>query len=77
MKTIITNDLIGTYAGIVWRTLNSCSGELTLEELTKKAELSEQQTLLGIGWLARENKINFCDIDGTTRIYLTHLDFYF
>ena len=77
MKTTITNELIGTYAGIVWRTLNSCSGEFTVEELIEKTDLNKEQIWLAIGWLARENKINFCDIDDVTHLYLAHLDFYF
>ncbi|MEG1580647.1 MAG: winged helix-turn-helix domain-containing protein [Bacteroidaceae bacterium] len=77
MKTMITNELIGTYAGIVWNVLDTCGEEFTITELTKKTTLTKEQVNLAIGWLAREDKINFCEINDEVCVYLSHTDFYF
>jgi hypothetical protein len=43
-------------AGIIWRYLNE-HGEMTLGKLKQGASLADQPLLMGIGWLAREEKI--------------------
>jgi hypothetical protein len=45
-------------AGAIWRYLNE-HGELTLSKLKQGTKLSDQLLFAGIGWLAREEKLNF------------------
>lgn len=50
---------IGTNAGIVWRTLSASGRPWKYEELKKATKLSDRDLNAAIGWLARENKIEF------------------
>ena len=52
-------ELIGTNAGIVWRTLNHGHRKMTFSELLIATELLAADLSAAIGWLARENKIEF------------------
>ena len=45
---------IGENAGKVWHVLNE-GRELTIPELSRRIDLSHEDTTLAIGWLAREN----------------------
>lgn len=47
---------IGENAGLVWHVLNE-GRELTISELSRRIDLSHEDTALAIGWLARENKV--------------------
>ena len=49
---------IGNAAGTIWRYLDQ-HGETTLAELKQGTRLSDQLLLLGVGWLAREDKLSF------------------
>ena len=49
---------IDSAAGTIWRYLNE-HGELTLSKLKEGTTLSDQLVFAGIGWLAREEKLNF------------------
>jgi len=49
---------IGQNAGKVWQTLATDSAN-HLETLPQKSNLPEKQAYMALGWLARENKINF------------------
>ena len=49
-------DSYGTYAGTVWKVLNT-KGELSEEKLRTLTALHEEELYAAIGWLARENKI--------------------
>lgn len=56
-------------AGIVWKAL--CNNSIwSLKELRRKTALSENELMLAIGWLAKENKIGLHDIDGDTQVSL-------
>ncbi|MDR0872476.1 MAG: winged helix-turn-helix domain-containing protein [Prevotellaceae bacterium] len=48
---------IGFSAGELYIAL--IKGELEVKALKKETGLKEQETLLGLGWLAREGKITF------------------
>ena len=50
---------IGVNAGIVWRTIDSSGRAWKYEELKKETKLSDRDLNAAIGWLARENKIEF------------------
>lgn len=62
-------NLIGVNAGIVWRTMTS-SYSWTFEELKEQTELSDVELWTAIGWLARENQIEFDSSAEEERIYL-------
>ena len=49
---------IGNAAGTVWRYLDQY-GETTLAGLKQATKLSDQLLLMGVGWLAREDKLSF------------------
>jgi len=48
---------IGDAAGIIWKYLDQHT-ESTLSELKQATKLSEQLVLMGLGWLAREEKLD-------------------
>jgi hypothetical protein len=48
---------IGDAAGMIWKYLDQHT-ESTLSELKQPTKLSEQLLLMGLGWLAREDKLN-------------------
>ena len=54
---IITPDIVGTSAGKIWNTLNGSEKALTERELLSLTKLSGQSLYLGLGWLAREGKL--------------------
>lgn len=47
---------IGENVGKVWHVLNE-GRELSIPELSRRIDLSHDDTTLAIGWLARENKV--------------------
>jgi len=49
---------IGHAAGEIWRYLDQ-RGRQTVSQLQKGTKLSSQMLYLGLGWLAREDKITF------------------
>ena len=49
---------IDSAAGTIWRYLNE-HGEVTLSQLKQGTKVSDQLLFAGIGWLAREEKLNF------------------
>lgn len=62
-------NLIGTNAGIVWQTMTIryC---WAVEELKEQTGLSDKDLWAAIGWLARENQIEFDSSMDEDRIYL-------
>ncbi|MDD5186143.1 MAG: winged helix-turn-helix domain-containing protein [Paludibacter sp.] len=53
---------IGTNAGIIYAALGN--GELNVKALKKTTKLAEKDLNLGLGWLAREGKVKFKEVDG-------------
>lgn len=49
---------IGTNAGIVWNVLNN-NARWSYDQLKTASGLSDRELNAAIGWLARENKIDF------------------
>ena len=49
-------ETVGENAGKVWRNLNENRGEISIQELSRKINLSAEDVALAVGWLARENK---------------------
>ncbi len=58
---------IGDAAGVIWRYLER-HGETTLSTLKHGTKLSDQLLLMGVGWLAREDKLSFAKEGRTMKI---------
>ena len=61
---------IGEVAGKVWMFLEQ-NGESNLNQLKTGIKADPNLILQGIGWLAREGKLNLTQERKTTRIWLT------
>lgn len=48
---------VGFKAGDVYQALAAAQNPLTVKEIAKAAQISEEETLLGMGWLFKEGKI--------------------
>ena len=48
---------VGFKAGDVYQALAAAEKALTIKEIAKAAKISEEETLLGMGWLFKEGKI--------------------
>ena len=66
---------IGNLAGIVWRTLSE-KGKLSFEDLQHETMLDSESVNAAIGWLAREDKINFDEQNGITAFYVYQERYY-
>jgi hypothetical protein len=53
---------IGNNAGLVWSAL--LAGELNVKALKKATKLTEKDLNLALGWLARESKVKFNEVEG-------------
>jgi hypothetical protein len=60
---------VGEMAGQVWDLLSS-DGPQTLEELKKKLKPQGEVLSFALGWLAREDKIDFVPEKKTLRVQL-------
>jgi Cdc6-like AAA superfamily ATPase len=49
---------IGFKAGDVYQALAAAEGALSVKEIAKAAKITEEETLLGLGWLFKEGKLN-------------------
>ena len=49
---------IGSVAGVIWRYLEN-NDEATITKLTRELGETERTVLMGVGWLAREGKLDF------------------
>ena len=56
----------GFKAGDVYQALAAAGKALTVKEIAKAAKISEEETLLGLGWLFKEGKI----VDAEAKITL-------
>lgn len=78
LKSIIMNqNTIGAHSGIIWNLLNN-NKRWEYCDLKKESGLSDRDLNAAIGWLARENKIQFesgCK-DGKEYLFLA-LNFYY
>ena len=60
---------------MVWRMLNE-KGKLSFEELQHETLLDSESVSTAIGWLAREDKIEFDEQNGITAFYVYHERYY-
>ena len=61
---------IGENAGNIWKILKE-HGQMSSNALKKTTHLSEKDVNMGLGWLARENKLSFEQEGNQTLISLT------
>lgn len=54
----INAENIGFKAGDVYQTLAAAEKALSVKEIAKKAKISEEETLMGLGWLFKEGKLS-------------------
>ncbi len=60
---------IGNAAGVIWGFLDR-QGETTLAKLKQGTKLPDQLLLMGIGWLAKEEKLSFTREGRILKIHL-------
>lgn len=53
------NEAIGNAAGTIWSFLDQQSEPVTLSTLKKDIDISSTLVMMGVGWLAREGKLEF------------------
>jgi hypothetical protein len=53
---------IGANAGLIWAALQN--GELNVKAVKKATKLAEKDLNLALGWLAREGKLSFTEVEG-------------
>ncbi len=62
---------IGNNAGLVWNALIGQSA-MNLKDVKKQTKLTEKDLYAALGWLAREEKVNFSeDANGDTFVVLS------
>jgi hypothetical protein len=61
---------IGEAAGKIWRYLSETEGWTTVTQLKIKTKLPVALFHQGLGWLAREDKIQFYPSGNTTKVSL-------
>jgi len=61
---------IGEAAGQIWRWLEE-NGETTVTRLRQETKLSDQLLYMGLGWLARESKIDVFKDKRTVKVALS------
>jgi hypothetical protein len=54
----MNKEKIGTDAGYIWQILNE-QGTKSIKELKKLTKLPDKEIYAAVGWLAREEKLNF------------------
>ena len=63
---VLNAENAGFKAGDVYQALAAAGKALTVKEIAKAAKISEEETLLGMGWLFKEGKI----VDAEAKITL-------
>lgn len=56
-EVVANAENIGFKAGDVYQALAAAEKALTVKEIAKAAKISEEETLLGLGWLFKEGKL--------------------
>jgi hypothetical protein len=58
----MNTETIGNNAGLIWQALEN--GELNVKAVKKATKLNEKDLNMAFGWLAREGKISFNEVEG-------------
>lgn len=69
VETMTPVQRIGETAGLVWQVLSD-NGPQSLSKLVKQVDAPRDTVLQAIGWLAREDKLEFVDNGRTKSISL-------
>ena len=65
-------ELIGTNAGLVWNVLNE-GGKMSFKAVKKATKIkAEKDMYAAFGWLAKEGKLAFEEIEGTEQLQREH-----
>ena len=57
-------ELIGTNAGLIWNVLNE-GGKMNFKAVKKATKIkAEKDMYAALGWLAKEGKLSFEEVDG-------------
>ncbi|MBZ4682729.1 MAG: Winged helix-turn-helix domain [Fusobacteriaceae bacterium] len=62
-------EMIGKNAGIIWQNLAD-KPKQSISELEKSTKLKRDEVLLAIGWLIKEDKLNYEIVGRGTKFYL-------
>ncbi len=62
----INAETVGFKAGDVYQALATSENALSVAEIAKSANISESETLLGMGWLFKEGKIKAAEDNKVT-----------
>lgn len=62
------NEKIGNNAGLIWTALSE--GALATKALKKATKLKDADLNMALGWLAREEKLKFEEVEGETIVSL-------
>ena len=57
ISIVVNAENVGFKAGDVYQTLASANKALSVEEIAKLANITVEETYLGIGWLFKEGKV--------------------
>ena len=57
VELVINAENVGFKAGDVYQALATAEKALSVKEIAKQAKISEEEALLGIGWLLKEGKV--------------------
>lgn len=68
-RRLSSNDSIGVVAGAVWELLRS-DGDQSLAAIKKSVDAPSDLIVAAVGWLAREDKLEFTSNGRTTRVAL-------
>ena len=55
----MTAEQIGQAAGLIWTMLSESTVQVNITDVAKKTNLTTQIAYQGLGWLAREGKLNY------------------
>ena len=70
-KVKMNLEVIGTWAGAVWTSLNSADNTtLTMKALKKATKLKEKEVFAALGWLGREGKVAIAETEKDVTITL-------
>jgi hypothetical protein len=57
VELVINAENVGFKAGDVYQALATAEKALSVKEIAKSAKITEEEALLGIGWLLKEGKV--------------------
>lgn len=66
---ITLTERIGETAGAIWQLLNS-EGPVSLTQLVKKIDQPRDTVMQGLGWLAREGKVEMEEVGRKRSVFL-------